>query len=122
MPSSATGTSCPSRDSETNFTDQLDERVLILKAPAVSHAEARAAIESITSDFPDAMVDDRNGYKEDAKSQIDVILALVAVLLGLAVVIAVLGIINTLALSIFERTHELGLLRAVECHESSCGR
>ena len=41
------------RDSETNFTDQLDERVLILKAPAVSHAEARAAIESITSDFPD---------------------------------------------------------------------
>ena len=52
-------------------------------------------------------------FKEQVAGQIDQILGLVFVLLLLAVVIAVIGIINTLALSVFERTRELGLLRAV---------
>jgi putative ABC transport system permease protein len=45
--------------------------------------------------------------------QVDQLLALVTALLGMALLIAVLGIMNTLALSIHERTHEIGLLRAV---------
>ena len=49
----------------------------------------------------------------EIKSALDIVLALVAILLGLAVIIAVLGIVNTLALSVVERTRELGLLRAV---------
>ena len=101
------------RDFEANFTDQLDQRVLATVAAGTTTAQARAAIEEVAAAFPNARVEDRSGYKAQAKSQIDTIVALVAVLLGLAVVIAVLGIVNTLALSIVERTRELGLLRAV---------
>ena len=56
---------------------------------------------------------DRDEFADAQGSQIDMILNLIYVLLGLAVFIALLGIANTLALSIFERTRELGLLRAV---------
>jgi len=49
----------------------------------------------------------------EIRSALDIVLALVAILLGLAVIIAVLGIVNTLALSVVERTRELGLLRSV---------
>src|SRR5690606_3284322 len=50
---------------------------------------------------------------EQQTSQVDGVLTMIQVLLGLAILIAVLGIINTLALSVLERTRELGLLRAV---------
>ena len=56
---------------------------------------------------------DRTEYKADQVSQIDQLLNLVYGLLGLALLIALIGIANTLALSIHERTRELGLLRAV---------
>ena len=101
------------RDFEANYTDQLDQRVLVTPAAGTTANQARAAIEEVVAGFPNARVEDRAGYKAQAKSQIDTIVGLVAVLLGLAVIIAVLGIVNTLALSIVERTRELGLLRAV---------
>ena len=101
------------KDFESNYTDQLDQRVLVTTGPDSTTVQARTAIEEVLAGFPNARVEDRAGYKAQAKSQIDTIVALVAVLLGLAVVIAVLGIVNTLALSIVERTRELGLLRAV---------
>ena len=101
------------RDFEANYTDQLDVRVLATVEPSSTSAQARAAIEEVIAGFPNARVEDRAGYKAQAKSQVDTVVALVAVLLGLAVIIAVLGIVNTLALSIVERTRELGLLRAV---------
>jgi putative ABC transport system permease protein len=56
---------------------------------------------------------DRTEYKNEQEAQIDQLLGLMYGLLGLALVIALIGIANTLALSIYERTHELGLLRAV---------
>lgn len=100
-------------DFEANYTDQVDQRVLATTASGAGSTQARAAVEQVVADFPNARVEDRAGYKAQAKSQVDTLVALVAVLLGLAVVIAVLGIVNTLALSIVERTRELGLLRAV---------
>ena len=56
---------------------------------------------------------DQAGYEKEASGFIDQLLTFVTVMLLLAVVIALLGIVNTLALSVFERTRELGLLRAV---------
>jgi putative ABC transport system permease protein len=101
------------RDFEANYTVQRDVRVLVKAAPGVTPAHARAVIEEVTAAFPNARVDDRAGYVAEIKGALDIVLALVAILLGLAVIIAVLGIVNTLALSIVERTRELGLLRAV---------
>ena len=56
---------------------------------------------------------DRGEYSEAQTKNMDLLLNLIYALLALAVVIALIGITNTLALSIFERTRELGLLRAV---------
>jgi putative ABC transport system permease protein len=62
---------------------------------------------------PGAAVQDQAAYKTAQTKPITQLLALVYVLLALAIVIALLGIGNTLALSIFERTRELGVMRAV---------
>jgi len=98
---------------ESNFTDNLDGVVLVKARPGVSPARSRAAVESVTQAFPNVKVEDQAQYKAHVASQIDKALGLMFVLLGLAVVIAIFGIVNTLALSVFERTRELGLLRAV---------
>ena len=59
------------------------------------------------------MVQDKESFAEAQRAQVNTLLNLIYALLGLAIVIAILGIINTLALSVIERTRELGLLRAV---------
>jgi putative ABC transport system permease protein len=76
-------------------------------------AEVQDAIGTALADHPDARVLDQAGYEKQASGFIDSLLTFVTVMLLLAVVIALLGIVNTLALSVFERTRELGLLRAV---------
>ena len=75
--------------------------------------EVQDAIAAALADHPDAKVLDQEGFEEEASGFIDGLLTFVTVMLLLAVVIALLGIVNTLALSVFERTRELGLLRAV---------
>jgi putative ABC transport system permease protein len=52
-------------------------------------------------------------FKEEQNNQVDTLVYLVLALLALSVIVALLGIINTLALSVYERTRELGMLRAV---------
>jgi len=72
-----------------------------------------AAITGAASAYASAEVLDKDAFLGVVNGQIDTMLGLFYALLMLAVVIALLGIANTLALSIFERTRELGLLRAV---------
>ena len=96
-----------------NFTRQLDFQVYLKLAPGVSAAQGRAAIDQVLRAYPTATLLDQAQYKAKQSQQINQLLNLVYGLLALAVLIALIGIANTLALSISERTRELGLLRAV---------
>jgi putative ABC transport system permease protein len=98
---------------ERNYTEQLDFVVLAKTAAGVSQADARAAVSKVAHEFPNVKLEDQAQFRESQSNQINQILGLVTALLGLAILIALVGITNTLALSIFERTHEIGLLRAV---------
>jgi putative ABC transport system permease protein len=98
---------------EANTQVQFDYAVYVKLAPGVSAADGRAAIETVTDAYPNAQVQDKVEFADSIVGQVTTLLLFVIVLLMLAVVIAVIGIANTLALSILERTRELGLLRAV---------
>ncbi len=75
--------------------------------------QAKAVTESATADIEGLTIEDRASFNEEVRSQIDTVLGIVSALLLLSVLIAFIGIGLTLALSVFERTRELGLLRAV---------
>ena len=98
---------------QANFTSQYDQLVLIKKAPGVSAAAALAAIKTVTRDYPGTTVQDQAQFEAQTTQPINQILNLIYVLLLLTVIIALLGIGNTLALSIYERIREIGLFRAV---------
>jgi putative ABC transport system permease protein len=98
---------------DLNVSDQFDTRIFVKAAPGVSPSEARTIVDSESQGYALAKVQTFDEFKASLEQQIDQILTLVYALLGLAVIIALMGIANTLALSIFERTRELGLLRAV---------
>jgi putative ABC transport system permease protein len=93
--------------------DQGSGTVLARTAAGVTLAAARVAIDRALAGFPTVQVQDRADRRRQAISQIDPALRLYLALIGLAIVIGLFGIVNTLALSVFERVHELGLLRAV---------
>jgi putative ABC transport system permease protein len=96
-----------------NTTSQQDSYVAAKTAPGVSEASARTAIDKVLVAYRDLKLQDRKEFTATQLGQIDSLLVVVNVFLILAILIAVVGIVNTLALSVFERTRELGLLRAV---------
>ncbi len=90
-----------------------DAAVLVALADGVSLRDGKAAIESVTARYGSPNVQDRQEFADENGQDVDEMLGLSYGLLGLAILIAILGIANTLSLSIHERTRELGLLRAV---------
>jgi putative ABC transport system permease protein len=103
----------PLAAAETAFPTRLDFQVYVKLASGVPAQTGRHAIDAVLSSYPTAKLLDRTEYKNQQVAQIDQLLNLVYGLLGLALGIALIGIANTLALSIYERTHELGLVRAI---------
>ena len=75
--------------------------------------QARSSLESGLSEFPQIQVKDQAEYRETRAAEINSLLVIINVFLVIALLIAVVGIANTMALSIFERTREVGLLRAI---------
>ncbi|MGW7683019.1 ABC transporter permease [Kribbella sp. NPDC054772] len=76
--------------------------------------EVRAGVlDALTKDFPSVQVRDQQAYAASAREPVDGVLAAVGFLLAMAILIALLGIVNTLALGVVERTREIGLLRAI---------
>jgi len=98
---------------KSNYAQQFALEVDVVLAPDVTREAGRAAIEGALADYPVVKVMDHAEVLAVASDQVDRLLVPVTALLGLSVLIALLGIANTLALSIAERTRELGLLRAL---------
>jgi putative ABC transport system permease protein len=98
---------------EQGFGTQQDSFVYVKLRRDVSVAEGRAAVQHAIAPYPTVHVDDRAAFSGTLDDQVQRALGVVWALLALAVLTGVLGIVNTLALSVFERTRELGLLRTV---------
>ncbi|HET9860875.1 MAG TPA: FtsX-like permease family protein [Nocardioidaceae bacterium] len=92
---------------------KADNYLLVTKQPGADTAAIQAEVEAQTANLPTVTVKDQEGFAEEQRAPIDSMLLIINALLGLALVIAVLGIVNTLALSVIERTREVGLLRAI---------
>ncbi|MGI8435039.1 MAG: ABC transporter permease [Nocardioidaceae bacterium] len=93
--------------------DPRDSLLFISKEPNADVTAIRSGIDDILAGNPTVTLKDQKEFAAEQKAQINQFLAIIYALLGLAVIIAILGIVNTLALSVIERTREVGLLRAI---------
>ena len=98
---------------QSGFDNPADQLVFANAADGYDVSDAVDAANAVIVDYPGLEAQTASEVLQDIETQIDQLLAIFQALLMLAVIIAVLGITNTLALSIIERTREIGLLRAV---------
>ncbi|MDO5677210.1 MAG: FtsX-like permease family protein [Propionibacteriaceae bacterium] len=89
------------------------QQLVVFTADGADPAAVKAGLEAATKDTPTVVVNDVQEFVQSRVAQFDQIFSTLYALLALAVVISVLGIVNTLGLSVMERTREVGLLRAV---------
>jgi ABC-type lipoprotein release transport system permease subunit len=101
-----------SRQAFDDLYDRPRNRFTLLHVDS-DPAAAKPAIERALADFPDTRLQTRQEWIDKEDREIQQFLLLLYVLLALSVIISLFGMVNTLALSVFERTRELGMLRAV---------
>ncbi len=90
-----------------------DNIVYVKAVGGTDTAALHKDLDAKLADYPNVTLQDQSGFKKNQQAQVNQLLYLIYALLALSIIIAVLGIINTLALSVIERTREIGLLRAV---------
>ncbi len=102
--------------SKTKFDELYDRprnQFTFINVPGEPTAETQKPLEAALATFPDAKVQTREAWITEQDKDFNQFLTMLYVLLALSVIISIFGMINTLALAVFERTRELGMLRAV---------
>ena len=94
------------------YPDPQNLYVLIGVRGGVTPANTKA-LDSALAAYPDAKIQTEKQFEKSQEKGIDILLNLLFVLLGFSIIISLFGIVNTLVLTVFERTRELGMLRAV---------
>ncbi|MCL2734040.1 MAG: FtsX-like permease family protein, partial [Actinomycetia bacterium] len=87
--------------------------MLFAKAVSGKQDAAYASLKAAVKNYPEIDVRDQADYKNLIHKQVNQLLYMIYGLLALAIIVAVLGVVNTLALSVVERTREIGLMRAI---------
>ena len=93
--------------------ESADNALIVFGADGPAGDGLQESLDAIVEELPIVTVKDQQAFAEERREPIDNFVLIIFALLGLALIIAVLGIVNTLALSIIERTREVGLLRAI---------
>jgi putative ABC transport system permease protein len=106
------GSASVSQAAFDNLYDRPRNRFTLINVPGDPEA-AKAGVEQAVEGFPDTRIQTRQEWIDKEDSEIQQFLLLLYVLLALSVIISLFGMVNTLVLSVFERTRELGMLRAV---------
>ncbi len=98
---------------DANFIAEDDAVVSVKTAEGIDASAAAAALQPLEQTYPQLQFETRPEFQDRLEGQLDSLLVIINVFLGLAIVIALLGIANTMALSVLERTREIGLMRAI---------
>jgi putative ABC transport system permease protein len=100
-------------DANFPLNEQVDNQIYVKLKPGADGEAARVEMTRLAQPYPTAKVQDLQTFKKAQLAQIDQLLTIVTLLLALSLLIALIGVVNTLLLSVYERTREIGLLRAV---------
>ncbi len=98
---------------EQDFTEQNDSTLSVKLAEGITPDAAAAALEPLEAAFPQLEFETNAQFQDRVEGQLDTLLIIINVFLALAILIALLGITNTMALAVLERTREIGLMRAI---------